>query len=159
MNSIQQLIDTEYQHGFVTKVEEDTISPGLDENIIRLISAKKQEPQFMLEWRLKAYQYWLTQKPPTWANVKFPTIDYQSIVYYSAPKPKKGLKSLQEVSPEILETYKKLGIPLHEQEKLAGVAIDAVFDSVSVATTFKEKLAEHGVIFCSFQKPCKNIQN
>jgi Fe-S cluster assembly protein SufB len=151
--TVDEITKAEYKAGFVTDIEADTIAPGLNEDVVRLISTKKKEPQFLLEWRLKAYRHWLTMKEPTWANVHHPPIDYQSIVYYSAPKQKKdGPKSLDEVDPKLLETYEKLGIPLREREKLAGVAVDAVFDSVSVATTFREKLAEVGVIFCSFSE-------
>ncbi|MGD2055946.1 MAG: Fe-S cluster assembly protein SufB, partial [Gammaproteobacteria bacterium] len=154
---IDQLLRKEYPAGFVTEVEADSVPPGLNEEIIRLISARKQEPQFMLDWRLKAYRHWLTMTPPHWSSVHYPPIDYQDIVYYSAPKSRpKGPGSLDEVDPKLLETYKKLGIPLQEQETLAGVAVDAVFDSVSVATTFKEKLAEAGVIFCSFSEAVHN---
>jgi Fe-S cluster assembly protein SufB len=150
---IQEIAEQEYKYGFFTDVEADSIPPGLDENVVRLISAKKEEPEFLLEWRLKAYQHWLTMTEPKWPNVHYPPIDFQSIIYYSAPKGKNdGPKSLDEVDPELLETYKKLGIPLEEQELLAGVAVDAVFDSVSVATTFKEKLGELGIIFCSFSE-------
>lgn len=150
---LNRLITSDYPYGFVTDVKEESFTPGLNEEVIRKISSLKKEPQFMLDWRLVAYRYWLTLKPPTWANVQFPPIDYPSIIYYSAPqKFKSGPKSLQEVDPEILKTYQKLGISLQEQEKLAGVAVDAVFDSVSVATTFKEKLKEAGVIFCSFSE-------
>src|SRR5690349_6111058 len=160
INTIQDLTNREYKWGFVTSVEEDKIPKGLNEDVIRLISAKKGEPEFMLDWRLKAYRYWdsleKSHAEPKWANVKFGPIDYQNIVYYSAPKKKPSLKSLDEVDPEILRTYEKLGIPLLEQQKLAGVAVDAVFDSVSVATTFKEKLAEAGVIFCSFSEAVQN---
>jgi Fe-S cluster assembly protein SufB len=160
VNQIQDLTQQEYKWGFVTSVDEDRLPPGLNEEIIRAIAAKKGEPEFMLEWRLKAYRYWAEQEQqhaePAWANVKFPPIDYQALSYYSAPKQKKELKSLDEVDPEILNTYTKLGIPLHEQKLLAGVAVDAVFDSVSVATTFKAKLAEVGVIFCSFSEAVKN---
>jgi Fe-S cluster assembly protein SufB len=160
INTIQDLTNQEYKWGFVTPVEEDKIPKGLNEDVIRLISAKKGEPEFMLEWRLKAYRHWdsleKAQAEPKWANVKFGPIDYQNIVYYSAPKKKPSLKSLDEVDPEVLRTYEKLGIPLLEQQKLAGVAVDAVFDSVSVATTFKEKLAEAGVIFCSFSEAVRN---
>jgi Fe-S cluster assembly protein SufB len=160
VNQINDLTQQEYKWGFVTSVDEDRLPPGLSEDIVRAIAAKKSEPEFMLEWRLKAYRYWasLEQKhaEPTWANVKYPPIDYQALSYYSAPKQKKELKSLDEVDPEILDTYSKLGIPLHEQKLLAGVAVDAVFDSVSVATTFKAKLAEAGVIFCSFSEAVKN---
>ncbi|PWT79306.1 MAG: Fe-S cluster assembly protein SufB [Acidobacteria bacterium] len=157
---IRDLAEREYQWGFVTNVGEERIRPGLDEETIRLISTKKGEPDFMLDWRLKAFRHWATlekaQAEPKWANIKYPPIDYQSIVYYSAPKKKPGLKSLDELDPEILRTYEKLGIPLEEQKRLAGVAVDAVFDSVSVATTFKEKLAERGVIFCSFSEAVQN---
>ena len=153
---IQDLANQEYKYGFYTDVETDSAPPGLNEDIIRLISAKKEEPEFMLEWRLKAYKHWLTMTEPKWPNVQYPPIDYQSIVYYSAPKSQKdGPQSLDEVDPELLETYKKLGIPLEEQELLAGVAVDAVFDSVSVATTFKEKLGELGIIFCPFSEAVK----
>jgi Fe-S cluster assembly protein SufB len=152
-DSIEQLTNQEYKYGFVTEVEEDSVPPGLNEEIIRTISAKKHEPEFMLEWRLRAYRHWQTMPEPHWANVHYPPIDYQKIVYYSGPKGK-GLRprSLDEVDPEIIRTYEKLGIPLREQEALAGVAVDAVFDSVSVATTFKEKLAKLGIIFCSFSE-------
>jgi Fe-S cluster assembly protein SufB len=156
VDSIRDLAERDYKWGFVTEIEEERIPKGLDEDIIRLISAKKHEPQFMLDWRLKAYRHWASlekaQAEPKWANIKYDPINYQDIVYYSAPKQKKNLKSLEELDPEILRTYEKLGIPLAEQKMLAGVAVDAVFDSVSVATTFKEKLAELGVIFCSFSE-------
>ena len=156
VNTIRSLAEREYKWGFVTEIEHEQVPKGLDEDIIRAISAKKQEPEFMLEWRLKAYRHWASlekaQAEPKWANVKYPPIDYQNIVYYSAPKRKPELKSMDEVDPEILRTYEKLGIPLAEQKMLAGVAVDAVFDSVSVATTFKAKLAELGVIFCSFSE-------
>ena len=153
VNNIEELTNKEYKYGFFTEVETDTVPPGLNEDVIRLISAKKNEPEFMLEWRLKAYRHWLTLTEPSWANVHYPPIDYQSIVYYSAPKSQEDRpKSLDEVDPELLKTYEKLGIPLREQEMLAGVAVDAVFDSVSVATTFKEKLGELGIIFCSFSE-------
>ncbi len=149
--SLDDITKTEYKAGFVTDIEADTIPAGLNEDVIRLISAKKNEPPFLLEWRLKAYRHWLTMTEPTWPNVHYPPIDYQAAVYYSAPKQKKdGPKSLDEVDPKLLETYEKLGVPLHERAKLAGVAVDAVFDSVSVGTTFRAKLAEVGVIFCSF---------
>src|SRR5947207_2920981 len=145
---IETLANREYKWGFVTDIEADAAPPGLNEEIVRFISAKKNEPQWMLDWRLKAYRHWLTmQEPHAWPMIKYPPIDYQSSVYFSAPKPK---KSLDEVDPELLATYEKLGIPLHEREVLAGVAVDAVFDSVSVTTTFKEKLASVGIIFCSF---------
>jgi Fe-S cluster assembly protein SufB len=142
-----------YKAGFVTDIESESVPPGLNEDVVRLISEKKSEPEWLLDWRLKALRQWLTMKEPTWQNVHYPPIDYQAIVYYSAPKSRKdGPKSLDEVDPKLLETYEKLGIPLREREKLAGVAVDAVFDSVSVATTFREKLAQVGVIFCSFSE-------
>jgi Fe-S cluster assembly protein SufB len=147
------LATQEYKYGFVTDIEQETVAPGLNEEVIRLISAKKEEPEWMLAWRLKAYRHWLTMREPNWANVKFPPIDYQAIRYYSAPKKKgSGPQSLEEIDPELLKTYEKLGIPLRERELLAGVAVDAVFDSVSVGTTFKAKLAELGIIFCSFSE-------
>jgi Fe-S cluster assembly protein SufB len=149
---LEQLAQKEYEWGFYTDIEADSAPPGLNEETIRFISAKKGEPEWLLEFRLKAYARWLEMKEPTWAHVHYPPIDYQSIVYYSAPKKSPNLKSLDEVDPKLLETYQKLGIPLHEQKLLAGVAVDAVFDSVSVATTFKEKLAELGVIFCSISE-------
>jgi len=160
-NTLEELAGREYRYGFITDIESDTVPPGLSEDIIRLISAKKNEPAFMLEWRLKAYRHWAKlekgQAEPKWAMVHYPAIDYQSISYYSAPKNKGDApKSLAEVDPELLNTYEKLGIPLQEQERLAGVAVDAVFDSVSVATTFKGKLAEMGVIFCSFSEALQN---
>ena len=155
--TIEGLVKQEYKYGFYTDVEADAAPPGLNEDIIRLISAKKQEPDFMLQWRLKAYRHWLTMKEPTWPHVKYPPIQYQESVYYSAPKKRgDGPKSLEEVDPKLLETYEKLGIPLKERERLAGVAVDAVFDSVSVGTTFKEKLAERGIIFCSFTDAVQN---
>jgi Fe-S cluster assembly protein SufB len=150
---VEDLVNREYQHGFYTDIEADSVPRGLDEDVIRLISAKKHEPDFMLQWRLKAYRHWRTMREPTWQNVHYAPIDYQDIVYYSAPKTKTdGPKSLDEVDPELLRTYDKLGVPLQERALLAGVAVDAVFDSVSVATTFKEKLAELGIIFCSFSE-------
>ena len=150
---LESLVARKYRHGFVTDIESDTVAPGLDEDVIRLISAKKNEPAFMLEWRLRAYRRWIRMTVPTWAHVHYPPIDYQAISYYSAPKQRgDGPKSLAEVDPKLLETYDKLGIPLHERARLAGVAVDAVFDSVSVATTFKERLAEAGVIFCPFSE-------
>lgn len=152
-NYIKQVVKKNYAYGFVTAIDSDTFAPGLSEDVIREISRRKNEPDFMLQWRLKAYQHWLTMKPPHWAHIDYPDIDYQNMIYYSAPRVKKdGPKSLEEVDPKLLETYNKLGIPLHEQGRLAGVAVDAVFDSVSVATTFKAKLAEAGVIFCSFSE-------
>ncbi|HMQ16541.1 MAG TPA: Fe-S cluster assembly protein SufB [Phycisphaerae bacterium] len=142
----------EYKYGFTTEIETDTVPPGLSEDVIRLISAKKGEPDWLLEWRLKAYRHWLTMREPTWHNVHYPPIDYQAISYYSAPKKRPELGSLDELDPELKRTYDKLGIPLEEQKLLAGVAVDAVFDSVSVATTFKHKLAELGIVFCSFSE-------
>jgi len=151
--TLERLTQTDYEFGFVTDVEQDMAPPGLNEDIIRLISAKKEEPEWLLEWRLTAYRHWLTMEQPEWARVHYPPIDYQAICYYAAPKTNKdGPKSLDEIDPEIRRTYERLGIPLAEQEILAGVAVDAVFDSVSVATSFKEKLAEKGVIFCSFSE-------
>ena len=159
-NTIEALTNREYKYGFVTEIEADVAPRGLNADIIRLISAKKNEPQFMLEWRLKAYRYWAklekTEGAPKWANVHYPPIDYQDIIYYSAPKQKKGPKSLDEVDPKLLETFEKLGISLAEQKRLTGVAVDVVFDSVSVATTFKEKLSELGIIFCSFSEAVQN---
>ena len=159
--NVEILTSQEYKYGFVTEIEADTIPPGLNEDIIRVISAKKDEPEWMLEWRLKAYRFWAKlealQAEPKWANVHYPPIDYQKISYYSAPKSKgERPKSLEEVDPGLLATYEKLGIPLKEQERLAGVAVDAVFDSVSVATTFKKKLAELGIIFGSFSEAVQN---
>lgn len=154
--TIEQLANQEYKYGFVAEIDADSVAKGLNEEIIRTISAKKHEPPFMLEWRLRAFRHWLTMKEPSWANVTFGAIDYQDIVYYSAPKSKSGPKSLDEVDPEILSLYNKLGIPLAEQEQLAGVAVDAVLDSVSVATTFKAKLSELGIIFCSFSEAVQN---
>ena len=150
---LETLVERPYEHGFVTDIDADTLPPGLDEDVIRQISRIKNEPQFLLDWRLKAYRHWLTMTEPKWAKVHHDQIDYQQISYYSAPKQDKDApKSLDEVDPKLLETYKKLGIPLHERAKLAGVAVDAVFDSVSVATTFKKKLAEAGVVFSSFSE-------
>ncbi|MBI3551898.1 MAG: Fe-S cluster assembly protein SufB [Elusimicrobia bacterium] len=151
-DELSELTTKEYKYGFVSDIDADQIPKGLDEDIVRLISRKKEEPAFMLEWRLKAFRHWLTMSEPAWANVRFPKIDYQDIIYYSAPKPKKLLGSMDEVDPEVRKTFEKLGIPLEEQKILAGVAVDAVLDSVSVATTFKKTLAEAGVIFCSFSE-------
>ncbi len=154
---VEDLVGKEYEHGFVTDIESETAPPGLSEDVVRFISAKKGEPQWMLDWRLKAYEHWLTMQEPRWAHVHHQAIDYQAISYYSAPKTKDdGPKSLDEVDPKLLETYAKLGIPLEEQKALAGVAVDAVFDSVSVATTFKDKLAQHGIVFCSMSEAIKN---
>ncbi|HEU4384112.1 MAG TPA: Fe-S cluster assembly protein SufB [Anaeromyxobacteraceae bacterium] len=152
---LREITEQKYKYGFVTEIEEDRVPKGLSEEIIRLISRKKGEPEFMLEWRLKAYRHWLGMAEPRWPNVKYPPIDYQDIVYYAAPKPRKALASMDEVDPELRSAFEKLGIPLVEQQRLAGVAVDAVFDSVSVATTFKKKLSEMGVIFCSFSEAVK----
>jgi Fe-S cluster assembly protein SufB len=149
---LEELTSSEYKYGFVTDIEQEQLPPGLSEETVRFISAKKNEPEWMLEWRLKAYRHWLTLKMPSWQNVTFPEINYQDIIYYAAPKQKVSLNSLDEVDPELLKTFEKLGIPLNEQKLLSGVAVDAVFDSVSVATTFKDKLAEMGVIFCSLSE-------
>jgi Fe-S cluster assembly protein SufB len=149
-SQVETLVNKEYKHGWVTDIESDVAPKGLSEDTIRLISAKKQEPEWLLEWRLKAYRGWLKMVEPHWANVKYDPIDYQGIRYYSAPKTTSPLGSLDQVDPKLLETYQKLGIPLSEQKLLAGVAVDAIFDSVSVGTTYKAKLAEQGIIFCSF---------
>ena len=156
-SEVEKLVHREYKHGFVTDIEQETLPPGLDEGVVRTISAFKGEPEFMLEWRLSAFRHWQTMKEPSWAHVSYPPMDFQSISYYSAPKTREQIeaeapKSLDEVDPKLLETYDKLGIPLHERARLAGVAVDAVFDSVSVATTYKDKLSEHGIIFCSFSE-------
>jgi Fe-S cluster assembly protein SufB len=151
------LVTQKYRHGFVTDIESDTLPPGLNEDVIRSISRIKNEPEFLLQWRLKAYRHWLAMTPPDWAHIKIAPIDYQAISYYSAPKARADApKSLDEVDPKLLETYSKLGIPLHERARLAGVAVDAVFDSVSVATTFKDRLSKAGVVFCSFSDAVKN---
>lgn len=155
VKKIEELTNQEYKYGFVTDIEADSLPKGLNEDIIRQISAKKDEPEFMLEWRLKAYRHWLKMKEPHWPNVKYPPIDYQDIIYYSAPKQQTQLESLDEVDPELLKTYEKLGISLDEQKRLTGVAVDAVFDSVSVATTFKKDLEEMGIIFSSFSEAVK----
>jgi Fe-S cluster assembly protein SufB len=155
--AIDALLGQSYRHGFVTDIDSDTLPPGLDEDVVRFISRKKREPQFMTDWRVKAYRHWLTMKEPHWGKLRINPIDYQAISYFSAPKaPANAPKSLDEVDPKLLETYAKLGVPLHERARLAGVAVDAVFDSVSVATTFKERLAEAGVIFCSFSDAVHN---
>jgi Fe-S cluster assembly protein SufB len=152
-STFKDLANREYKYGFVTDIEADTVPRGLDEDVIRLISGKKEEPEWMLEWRLKAYRHWLEMKEPRWPKVDYPPVDFQDISYYSAPRSKEdGPKSLDEVDPELLSTFEKLGIPLEEQKRLSGVAVDAVFDSVSVATTFKDKLEEMGVIFCSMSE-------
>jgi Fe-S cluster assembly protein SufB len=156
-STLEQFAQQEYKFGFVTDVEQELVPPGLSEEVVRWISAKKEEPEWLLEWRLRSYRHWLTMTEPTWANISYPKIDYQAMVYYAGPKSSKdGPKSLDDIDPEILKTYEKLGIPLREQEMLAGVAVDAVFDSVSVATTFKAKLGEMGIIFCSFSEAVKN---
>ena len=151
-DTIEEFASKEYKYGFVSEIESDTVPVGLNEDVIRMISAKKGEPEWLLEWRLKAYRHWLTLEDPLWHNVRVNPVDYQQIAYFSAPKPKKVLNSLDEVDPELLEMFEKLGISLQEQKRLSNVAVDAVFDSVSVATTFKGKLAEMGVIFCSFSE-------
>jgi Fe-S cluster assembly protein SufB len=150
--AVEAIVKSEYEHGFVTEIESDTLPPGLDEGVVRAISARKGEPEFMLDYRLKAFRHWQTMATPRWAHVHYPEIDFQSISYFSAPKKKEGPKSLDEIDPALRETYNKLGIPIEEQMALAGIAVDAVFDSVSVATTFREKLAEAGVIFCSISE-------
>jgi Fe-S cluster assembly protein SufB len=156
-NELNKLIEDRYKYGFTTDIESESIPPGLNEDVIRAISTKKNEPKFMLDWRIKSYKHWLKLKEPMWAHVDYPKIDYQNISYYSAPKSNEDRpKSLDEVDPKLLETYDKLGIPLHERARLAGVAVDAVFDSVSVATTFKEKLSDAGVIFCPFSEAVIN---
>ncbi len=154
--AIESLVNREYAYGFVTDVEADTIPRGLSEDVVRLISAKKNEPEFMLEWRLRAYRRWLTMREPHWGNLRYEPIDYQNIIYYSAPKSVTPLQSLDEVDPELLRAYDKLGISLTEQKFLAGVAVDAIFDSVSVGTTMKEELSKYGVIFCSFGEAVQN---
>jgi len=151
-NILEDFTSREYKWGFVTDIESDSVAPGLNENTIRLISQKKGEPEFMLEWRLKAYRKWLEMTEPKWAFVDYPPINYQDIVYFSAPKSAQSYSSLDEVDPKLIETYNKLGIPLEEQKRLAGVAVDAVFDSVSITTTYREELAKHGIIFCSFSE-------
>ena len=159
MSNNKKIIDTnlekDYEYGFITDIESDTIPPGLNEDVIKTISEKKNEPKWLLDWRLKSYNHWIKKKDPNWAKIQYPDIDYQAISYFSAPK-KKKLSSLDEVDPELLETYNKLGIPLEEQKMLSGVAVDAVFDSVSIATTFKEELKKAGVIFCSFSEAVLN---
>ena len=152
---LENLVNQPYKHGFVTDIESDVVPKGLNEDVIRLISKKKEEPEWLLEFRLKAYRHWLTMAEPTWPNVKYQKIDFQDISYYAAPKPKKKLNSMDEVDPELLRTFEKLGVPMHERQALAGVAVDVIFDSVSVTTTYKKKLAEVGVIFCSFSEAVK----
>jgi Fe-S cluster assembly protein SufB len=153
---LQNLIDKPYQHGFVTDIDSDTTPKGLSEDVIRLISRKKNEPEWLLEFRLKAYRNWLTMTEPKWPNVRYPRIDFQDIIYYSAPKAKPKLASMDEVDPELIRTFEKLGVPMHEQKALAGVAVDVIFDSVSVTTTYKKKLAEAGVIFCSMSEAVRD---
>jgi Fe-S cluster assembly protein SufB len=154
--TIEELASREYRYGFVTDVEQEAVPRGLSEDIVRLISARKREPEWLLEWRLKALRLWRTMAEPTWGNIRYGPIDYQNIIYYAAPKARPALDSLDQVDPEIRRTFERLGIPLEEQKRLSGVAVDAVFDSVSVATTFKEKLAELGIIFCSFSEAVQN---
>ncbi len=154
--SLQALVNQPYKHGFVTDIESDTIPKGLNEDVIRLISEKKNEPEWLLEFRLQAYRHWLTMTEPTWPNVTYPKIDFQDISYYSAPRPKKKLASMDEVDPELIRTFEKLGVPMHERKMLANVAVDVVFDSVSVTTTYKAKLAEVGIIFCSFSEAVRD---
>jgi Fe-S cluster assembly protein SufB len=154
--ALQNLVNQPYRHGFVTDIESDVVPKGLSEDVIRLISLKKNEPEWLLEFRLQAYRHWLTMSEPAWPNVKYPKIDFQDISYYSAPRPKKKLSSMDEVDPELKRTFEKLGVPLHEQKALAGVAVDVIFDSVSVATTYKQRLAEVGVIFCSFSEAVRD---
>ena len=149
-STIDQLVNREYQYGFVTDIETETLPPGLSEETVRFISAKKGEPEWLLDWRLKAFRRWQTMTEPHWSNVVYPPIDYQAASYYSAPKSSKPVGSLDEIDPKLLETYSKLGISLNEQKRLSGVAVDAVFDSVSVGTSYKEELGKHGVIFMSF---------
>ena len=153
---IQNLVNQPYKHGFHTEIEADTVAKGLNEDVIRTISAKKNEPEWLLEFRLKAFRHWLTMTEPVWPSVKYPKIDFQNIIYYSAPKSKATKKSMDEVDPELLRTFEKLGVPMHERAALAGVAVDVIFDSVSVTTTYKEKLAEVGVIFCSFSEAVRD---
>src|SRR5664279_4750648 len=150
LDVLEQMVASDYKYGFVTEIDTDVVPKGLSEDVIRLISEKKNEPEWMLDWRLKAYSHWLKMEEPTWPNVHYPKINYQDVIYYAAPKPKKVLGSLDEVDPELLKTFDKLGISLNEQKRLTGVAVDAVVDSVSVATTFSKELAKVGVIFCSF---------
>jgi Fe-S cluster assembly protein SufB len=153
---LQNLVNQPYRHGFVTDIESDVVPKGLSEDVIRLISRKKNEPGWLLDFRLQAYRHWLTMREPAWPNVKYPKIDFQDISYYSAPKAKKKLASMDEVDPELLRTFEKLGVPMHEQKALAGVAVDVIFDSVSVTTTYKQRLAEVGVVFCSFSEAVRD---
>src|SRR6476620_465600 len=153
---LQDLVDRPYQHGFVTDIESDVAAKGLSEETIRLISAKKNEPEWLLEFRLKAFRHWLTMTPPEWANVKYPPIDFQAISYYSAPRPRSKFASMDEVHPELLRTFEKLGVPMHERAALAGIAVDVIFDSVSVTTTYKARLAEVGIVFGSISEAVQN---
>jgi Fe-S cluster assembly protein SufB len=153
---LNQITNKDYEYGFVTDIQTDFIPKGLNENIIRQISAKKNEPEWLLDFRLQAFRYWLTLKMPDWAHLHIPPIKYQDIIYYAAPKTKEGTKNPDEVDPVLLKTFDKLGIPLHEQKMFSGMAVDAVMDSVSVKTTFKENLAEKGIIFCSFSEAVQN---
>ncbi len=155
-DNIEQLANQDYKYGFVTDIDAEAVAPGLNEEIIRIISAKKGEPEWLLEWRLKAFRFWQTMTAPQWHNVHFPAVDFQDIIYYSAPKQKPKLESLDDLDPEIKATFDKLGVPIEEQRVMAGVAVDAVFDSVSVATTFKDKLAELGIVFCSFSEAVRD---
>jgi len=155
LDTIEEFVQSDYKYGFVSDIDSETVPPGLNEDVVRLISAKKEEPEFLLEWRLKAFRQWLKMSEPKWPNVHYPAIDFQSISYYSAPKQKKKLNSLDEVDPELRATFEKLGISLDEQKRLTGVAVDAVIDSVSVATTFRAELEKHGIIFCSFSEAVK----
>src|SRR6202163_2164103 len=155
LRTIEKTVFSDYKYGFVTQIEADEAPKGLNEDVIRFISARKKEPQWMLDWRLKAYRHWLTMKTPEWANIKYPPIDYQDIIYYSAPKQKVNPKNLDEIDPELLRTFEKLGISLDEQKRLTGVAVDAVIDSVSIGTSFKGQLAELGIIFCSMSEAIK----
>ena len=156
-DNLESLVNRRYEHGFVTDIATESFPPGLDEDVVRAISARKNEPEFMLEWRLRAFRHWQGMQEPAWAHVQYPPIDFQAISYFAAPKSDDDRpKSLDEVDPKLLETYDKLGIPLHERARLAGVAVDAVFDSVSVATTFKAKLSDAGVIFCPFSEAVEN---
>ncbi|HTS55267.1 MAG TPA: Fe-S cluster assembly protein SufB, partial [Burkholderiales bacterium] len=153
---LQNLVNQPYRHGFVTDIEADVVPKGLNEDVIRLISRKKHEPDWLLDYRLQSYRHWLTMQEPVWSSVRYPRIDFQDIIYFSAPKAKKKLASLDEVDPELLRTFERLGVPLHEQKALAGVAVDVIFDSVSVTTTYKQRLAEVGIVFCSFSEAVRD---
>src|SRR5208282_2499596 len=155
-DTIENFVNSEYKYGFVSDIETDSFSPGLNEDVVRRIWQKKGEPDFMLDWRLKAYRHWLTMTEPHWANLHYPPIDYQAYIYYAAAKPKKKLGSMDEVDPQLRETFEKLGISLNEQKRLSNVAVDAILDSASVATTFREELGKQGIIFCSFNEAVKN---